>query len=83
LICAEHAVLATWLTGGNQLARWEIWDGIRALDYLLTRPEVDPNVSILRAQVAAAFRAHIAALDERLKSCRAIVLHHRIADASL
>src|ERR1041385_2865689 len=41
---AEH------LLGGNQqflvgefLGSWRAWDGIRALDYLLTRPEVDPK----------------------------------------
>ncbi len=27
---------------GESLAAWRAWDGIRALDYLLTRPEVDP-----------------------------------------
>ena len=38
------------LHGGNQqflvgefLGSWRAWDGIRALDYLLTRPEVDPS----------------------------------------
>ena len=38
------------LHGGNQqflvgesLASWRAWDGIRGLDYLLTRPEVDPQ----------------------------------------
>lgn len=38
------------LYGGNQqflvgefLGTWRAWDGIRALDYLLTREEVDPN----------------------------------------
>lgn len=38
------------LHGGNQqflvgesISSWRAWDGIRALDYLLTRPEVDPE----------------------------------------
>src|SRR4051812_41561444 len=44
LICAEHAVMGNlaYLAGTN-LARWEIWDGIRAIDYLLTRDDVDPK----------------------------------------
>jgi cephalosporin-C deacetylase-like acetyl esterase len=46
---SEHmmAGLQCLLTGQN-FARYEIWDGIRAFDYLLTRPEVDP------ARIAAA-----------------------------
>jgi dienelactone hydrolase len=28
---------------GESFAFWRAWDGIRALDYLLTRPEVDPR----------------------------------------
>lgn len=28
---------------GEFLGAWRAWDGIRALDYLLTRPEVDPR----------------------------------------
>jgi len=28
---------------GENLSMWRAWDGIRALDYLLTRPEVDPQ----------------------------------------
>jgi dienelactone hydrolase len=28
---------------GEYLCTWRAWDGIRALDYLLTREEVDPN----------------------------------------
>jgi hypothetical protein len=69
LICAEHAVLGNlaYLAGTN-LARWEIWDGIRALDYLLTRPEVDRERINITGSSGGGFQAaHIAALDRRIK----------------
>lgn len=69
LICAEHAVLGNlaYLAGTN-LARWEIWDGIRALDYLLTRSDVDPERINITGTSGGGFQtAHIAALDPRIK----------------
>ena len=69
LICAEHAVLGNlaYLAGTN-LARWEIWDGIRALDYLLTRPDVDQErISITGTSGGGTQAAYIAALDPRIK----------------
>jgi cephalosporin-C deacetylase-like acetyl esterase len=41
---AEHILAGNqqFLTG-EFLGSWRAWDGIRALDYLLTRPEVDPK----------------------------------------
>jgi hypothetical protein len=69
LICAEHAVLGNlaYLAGTN-LARWEIWDGIRAVDYLLTRSEVDSErISITGSSGGGFQAAHIAALDRRIK----------------
>lgn len=69
LICAEHAVLGNlaYLAGAN-LARWEIWDGIRAVDYLLTRPDVDPErISITGTSGGGTQTAYIAALDPRIK----------------
>ncbi|HEY4054847.1 MAG TPA: acetylxylan esterase [Terriglobales bacterium] len=69
LICAEHAVMGNmaYLAGTN-LARWEIWDGIRAVDYLLTRPEVDPQRINITGTSGGGFQAaHIAALDPRIK----------------
>ena len=69
LICAEHAVLGNlaYLAGTN-LARWEIWDGIRALDYLLTRPDVDPERINITGTSGGGFQtANIAALDQRIK----------------
>lgn len=84
LICAEHAVLGNlaYLAGAN-LARWEIWDGIRAVDYLLTRPEVDPeHISITGTSGGGFQAAHIAALDRRVKvvapSCYITALPMRI-----
>lgn len=69
LICAEHAVLGNlaYLAGTN-LARWEVWDGIRAVDYLLTRPEVDPDRINITGTSGGGFQtALIAALDPRIK----------------
>jgi len=84
LICAEHAVLGNlaYLAGTN-LARWEIWDGIRAVDYLLTRPEVDPERINITGTSGGGFQAaHIAALDRRIKvvvpSCYITALPMRI-----
>ena len=84
LICAEHAVLGNlaYLAGAN-LARWEIWDGIRALDYLLTRPEVDPErISITGTSGGGFQAAHITALDPRIEvaapSCYITALPMRV-----
>ena len=53
---------------GTNLARWEIWDGIRAVDYLLTRPEVDPDRINITGTSGGGFQAaHVAALDPRIK----------------
>jgi dienelactone hydrolase len=68
-ICAEHAVLGNlaYLAGTN-LARWEVWDGLRAFDYLLTRSEVDPERINITGTSGGGFQAmHIAALEPRLK----------------
>ncbi|MBP1633996.1 MAG: Alpha/beta hydrolase family protein [Acidobacteria bacterium] len=68
LICGEHAVLGNLacLAGAN-LARWEVWDGMRAADYLLTRPEVDGRRLAITGTSGGGFQAAtIGALDERL-----------------
>ena len=84
LICAEHAVLGNlaYLAGAN-LARWEVWDGMRALDYLLTRPDVDPaRVSITGTSGGGFQTAHLAALDQRIRvaapSCYITALPMRV-----
>ncbi len=35
---------------GRNTARFEIWDGMRAIDYLQSRPEVDPAADRLHGQ---------------------------------
>jgi len=86
LVCGEHALMGNlaYLAGAN-LARWEIWDGIRAVDYLLTRPEVDgERISITGTSGGGFQAALIAALDERIKvavpSCYISALPMRISN---
>jgi dienelactone hydrolase len=64
---AEH------LYGGNQqflvgefFGAWRAWDGIRALDYLLTRPEVDPrHVGLTGNSGGGTMTTWLAGLDDR------------------
>ena len=86
LICAEHAEMGNlaYLVGAN-LARWEVWDGIRAVDYLLTRPDVDgERISITGTSGGGTQTALIAALDPRIKvavpSCYITSLPMRISN---
>jgi len=52
---------------GSSLARYMIWDGIRAVDYLLTRNEVDPErIGITGHSGGGTQSAYIAAFDERI-----------------
>jgi len=69
LVCAEHAVMGNlaYLADAN-LARWEIWDGMRAVDYLLTRPDVNgERISITGTSGGGTQTVLIAALDPRIK----------------
>jgi cephalosporin-C deacetylase-like acetyl esterase len=57
-----------WHSRGYTPAGVECWNGVRAIDYLLTRPEVDPErlgVTGISGGGAATF--WVAAADERLK----------------
>ena len=84
LICAEHAVLGNlaYLAGAN-LARWEIWDGVRVVDYLLTRTDVDGQRISLTGTSGGGFQTTLlGALDERIKviipSCYITALPMRV-----
>lgn len=55
-----------FITGASQ-ARYMIWDGIRAVDYLLTRKEVDPaRIGITGRSGGGTQSAYIAAFDDRI-----------------
>lgn len=65
---AQHAYfgMQAFITGSS-LARYMIWDGIRAIDYLLTRKEVDPSRIGITGQSGGGTQcAYIAALDDRI-----------------
>lgn len=61
-----YAALPTFLTGSS-LARHVIWDGIRAVDYLLTRKETDPDRIGITGRSGGGFQSlYIPAFDERI-----------------
>lgn len=54
---------------GSSLARYMIWDGIRAIDYLVSRTEVDSKrIGITGRSGGGTQSAYIAALDDRIKA---------------
>jgi cephalosporin-C deacetylase-like acetyl esterase len=65
----EHTELgAQCMLVGDALARYTIWDGIRALDYLLSRPEVDAaRVGATGNSGGGTHTTYISALDDRIK----------------
>lgn len=55
------------LLTGHTFARYEVWDGIRAFDYLLTRPEIDPQrISVAGNSGGGTQAAYLAVFDPRL-----------------
>jgi dienelactone hydrolase len=70
LTCGEHAVLGNplYLLGTN-LARYRIWDGIRAIDYLASRAEVDAQrIGCVGNSGGGTLTAYISALDPRVRA---------------
>jgi cephalosporin-C deacetylase-like acetyl esterase len=65
----EHTMLGVQcLVTGDSIARYTIWDGIRALDYLVSRSEVDPErVGVTGNSGGGTHTAYLAAIDDRLK----------------
>lgn len=65
----EHTRLGArgWLVGWN-LARFRIWDGMRAIDWLETRKEVDcSHLGVMGTSGGGTMSAYLQALDNRVK----------------
>jgi len=65
----EHTITGaqTLLVDGS-LARYTIWDGIRALDYLVSRPEVDAKrIGCTGNSGGGTHTAYLSALDDRIQ----------------
>ena len=86
LVCGEHAILGNLATlAGTSLVRFMVWDGMRAVDYLLTRPEVDGAKIAVTGTSGGGFQAlWLGALDERIgllaPSCFVTSLPMRMAN---
>jgi cephalosporin-C deacetylase-like acetyl esterase len=65
----EHTMLGVQcLVTGDNIARYTIFDGIRALDYLLSRKEVDPKrVGVTGNSGGGTLTTYLAAIDDRLQ----------------
>ena len=73
LCVSHHHYLArpSWLVG-RSLAGYRTWDCTRAIDYLVTRPEVDPEkVAVVGNSGGGIMALLITAFDQRVKVCAA------------
>jgi len=86
LVCGEHAVLGNFATiAGTSLLRYMVWDGMRAVDYLLSRDDVDgSHLAITGTSGGGTQSTWIGALDTRigavLPSCFPTALPMRMAN---
>ena len=64
----EHSMAAAQcLLTGTNIARWFVWDGIRAVDYLETRTDVDPKrIAVAGNSGGGTQSAYLAAFEPRL-----------------
>ncbi len=62
----SYAAVQVFLTG-NSIARYFVWDGIRGVDYLVSRKEVDPKrIGVHGLSGGGTQTAFVSALDDRV-----------------
>lgn len=63
----EHNMLGNSMAlVGEFFGQWRVWDGVRALDYLLSRPEADPSrVGMTGNSGGGTLSTYLTAFDER------------------
>ena len=81
----HHLNMWWWNSRGYTPAGVETWNGMRALDYLQSRPEVDPErLGVAGRSGGGAYSWYIAAVDERIKAAVPVAgitdLHNHIVD---
>jgi dienelactone hydrolase len=66
--CAGHAMLGPGsILLGRNVARFEIWDGMRAIDYLQSRSEINPRrIGCTGSSGGGTQTAYLMALDDRI-----------------
>jgi cephalosporin-C deacetylase-like acetyl esterase len=66
----EHTMVGVGaLLVGSSCATYHIWDGIRSLDYLASRPEVDPNrLGCTGNSGGGTLTSYLMALDDRVQA---------------
>jgi dienelactone hydrolase len=84
--CGEHAVMGNPLyLLGTSLARYRVWDGMRAIDYLTSLPDVDATrIGCVGNSGGGTLTAYIGALDPRVSvaaiCCYITTLRRRMAN---
>ncbi len=74
-----------WNCRGYTPAGVEAWDAIRAIDYLVSRPEVDPErIGVTGRSGGGAYSWYVTALDDRIKVAVPVAgitnLHNHVVD---
>ena len=67
--CKGHNLMGKQLASfGEWFGAWRIWDGIRGIDYMLARPEIDGrSIGVVGQSGGGSLSAYLWASDRRLK----------------